>query len=125
MLSRAALSHDALNKRYATPSTEPNIDPRFPPEPRQPLVREPKPPNATSEFYRNLIPSMLHCLALGSIVYYALEFGYMYLSREKQAEDMGKRVEQLERELAVARAGPAVAGSDRVQSSGQSWWKFW
>lgn len=68
---------------------------------------------------------MLHCLALGSIVYYALETGYMYLSREKQAEDLGKKVEELERELAVARAGPVVVGSDGLKSSGKSWWKFW
>lgn len=113
-----------LARRYATPPAEPSIDPRIPHGPQQPL-REPKPRNATSEFYRNLIPSMLHCLALGSIVYYALEVGYMYLSREKQAEDLGKRVEELERELAVARAGPALTGSDGGKSSGKSWWKFW
>lgn len=68
---------------------------------------------------------MLHCLALGSIVYYALEVGYMYLSREKQAEDLGKRVDELERELAVARAGPAVAGSEGSKTSEKTWWKFW
>ncbi|BGP34089.1 hypothetical protein JCM10296v2_005904 [Rhodotorula toruloides] len=111
-------------RRYATPPADPSVDPSFPHDHQQPL-REPKPRNATSEFYRDLIPSMLHCLALGSIVYYGLETGYMYLSREKQAEDLGKRVEELERELAVVRAGPAVIGSDGEKSIVKSWWKFW
>ncbi|POY72338.1 hypothetical protein BMF94_4640 [Rhodotorula taiwanensis] len=91
----------------------------------------PKPRSATSEFYRALVPSMLHCLALGSIVYYALELGYVWLAREKEGEELRLRVAQLESELAVARTSPlgdaGTAGGGALAGSGEkrSWWKLW
>lgn len=72
---------------------------------------------------------MLHCLALGSIVYYALELAYIYLAREKEGETLRARVEQLEHELALERAGGASRDSATASQGGQpghkGWWKFW
>ncbi|KWU45869.1 hypothetical protein RHOSPDRAFT_32342 [Rhodotorula sp. JG-1b] len=88
---------------------------------------KPKQRSATSEFYRALVPSMLHCLALGSIVYYALELAYIYLAREKEGETLRARVEQLEGELAVARAGGADGTATELEGerSRKSLWKLW
>ncbi|GAA6003969.1 hypothetical protein JCM10207_006491 [Rhodosporidiobolus poonsookiae] len=80
--------------------------------------------SATSEFYRALVPSMLHCLALGSIVYYALELVWMYLKREKEREELRKRVEELEGELETLRSGGKGVGKDGA-AQGKSWWKLW
>lgn len=71
---------------------------------------------------------MLHCLALGSIVYYALELGYIYLAREKEGDELRGRVEQLETELALARAHPGAA--DSLEEAGgelkqKKWWSLW
>ncbi|GAA5869180.1 hypothetical protein JCM3774_003973 [Rhodotorula dairenensis] len=98
------------------------------PNPPPPGSTEPKQRSATSEFYRALVPSMLHCLALGSIVYYALELGYLYLAREKEGETLSARVDQLEAELALERAGGP--GRDPLAPEGEqqghkSWWKLW
>jgi len=67
---------------------------------------------------------MLHCLALGSIVYYALELTWMTLAREKQGEELRARVEQLEGQLAEARAGK-VDAQEVGQAARRSWWKLW
>lgn len=66
---------------------------------------------------------MLHCLALGSIVYYALELTYMYLLREKQGDDLRAKVAALEDELAAVRAGPHDAQGGAKAT--RSWWKLW
>lgn len=72
---------------------------------------------------------MLHCLALGSIVYYALELVYMSLKREQQVERLGAQVARLELELETARhssvskAVPAQVGGPNA--SGKRWWKVW
>ncbi|GAA5927394.1 hypothetical protein JCM1841_000459 [Sporobolomyces salmonicolor] len=84
-------------------------------------------PSPTAVFYRALVPSILHCLALGSIVYYALELSYMWLRREKDAEDLGARVAELERELEEARKGRETGGvsaGERTARRG-SWWRLW
>jgi len=67
---------------------------------------------------------MLHCLALGSIVYYALELAYMVLSREKQGDELRAKVERLEGQLAEARAGK-VDVPERARAAPRSWWKLW
>lgn len=96
----------------------------------------PEPPNllpppapkrsASSEFYRALVPSMLHCLALGSIVYYALELGWMWLKREKEGEELTRKVAELERELALERTrGISKGKSTAEDGKGGSWWKIW
>ncbi|GAA5956307.1 hypothetical protein JCM21900_006138 [Sporobolomyces salmonicolor] len=110
-----------------------------PPPPTRTLVRSrpssssaaaPRPrdqPSPTAVFYRALVPSILHCLALGSIVYYALELSYMWLRREKDAEDLGARVAELERELEEARKGRATGGvgaGERTERRGR-WWRLW
>ncbi|GAA5972300.1 hypothetical protein JCM3765_007661 [Sporobolomyces pararoseus] len=86
-------------------------------------------PSATAVFYRALVPSMLHCLALGSIVYYALELVYMTLKREQQVELLGGRVKELENELEAARRGPTeaikTAADGRIEGEKKSWWKVW
>jgi len=89
-------------------------------------------PSATAIFYRALLPSMLHCLAIGSIVYYALELVYMTLSREKQVEVLGDKVRRLEEALEIARVEP-VEGVSRStkgiegdgKGRGKSWFKVW
>jgi hypothetical protein len=75
---------------------------------------------------------MLHCLALGSIVYYALELTYMTLSREQQVELLGERVKLLEGELDLARRGPTDEGrkvtegrTDPTEGERKRWWKVW
>ncbi|CEQ40653.1 SPOSA6832_02287 [Sporobolomyces salmonicolor] len=92
-----------------------------------PHVCQTAPPSPTAVFYRALVPSILHCLALGSIVYYALELSYMWLRREKDAEDLGARVAELERELEEARKGRETGGvsaGERTARRG-SWWRLW
>lgn len=59
----------------------------------------------TALFYRNLLPSMLHCLALGSIIYYALELLHNFLDAELIKEELDLKIEGLERELEIVRAG--------------------
>jgi len=75
---------------------------------------------------------MLHCLALGSIVYYALELVYMTLSREKQVEVLGDKVRRLEEALEIARVEPVEGVSRNTKGNegdregkGKSWWKVW
>ena len=74
---------------------------------------------------------MLHCLALGSIVYYALELVYMTLKREQQVELLGGRVKELEDELEAARKGPlesvetATDGGRIEGENRKNWWKVW
>lgn len=92
-----------------------------PPDPSPPKERS---TSATAQFYRDLVPAMLHCLALGSIVYYALELTWMTLAREKQGEELRARVEQLEGQLAEARAGK-VDAQEVGQAARRSWWKLW
>ncbi|GAA5906380.1 hypothetical protein JCM5296_003184 [Sporobolomyces johnsonii] len=87
-------------------------------------------PSPTAIFYRALVPSILHCLALGSIVYYALELTYMWLRREKEAEELGAKVAELERELEEARKGRGPSGVSEGEgegetAAGRSWWKLW
>ncbi|GAA5823200.1 hypothetical protein JCM11251_007521 [Rhodosporidiobolus azoricus] len=82
--------------------------------------------SATSEFYRALVPAMLHCLALGSIVYYALELGWMWLKREKEGGELRDEVERLERELErVRRTGAGVEKGEEGEKEERSWWKLW
>jgi hypothetical protein len=65
---------------------------------------------------------MLHCLALGSIVYYALELLHHTLDRELVVEELETKVRGLEGELEVLRSG----SDGLVQGeSGKSWWRFW
>ncbi|GAA6000583.1 uncharacterized protein JCM10292_000496 [Rhodotorula paludigena] len=113
-----------VHRSYLAPATPP-YDPRLastdPGGPRPPTEEER--PSATAEFYRALVPSMLHCLALGSIVYYALELTYMYLLREKQGDDLRAKVAALEDELAAVRAGPHDAQGGAKAT--RSWWKLW
>lgn len=69
---------------------------------------------------------MLHCLALGSIVYYALELVYMTLKREQQVEVLGNRVKLLEQELDNARTGSGEAAPTTSGETGKRrWWKLW
>jgi hypothetical protein len=68
---------------------------------------------------------MLHCLALGSIVYYALELTWMWLKREKEGEELKKRVEELERELQVERTRGTKKGRTAATEGEGSWWKVW
>ncbi|GAA5868569.1 hypothetical protein JCM1840_005492 [Sporobolomyces johnsonii] len=85
-------------------------------------------PSPTAIFYRALVPSILHCLALGSIVYYALELTYMWLRREKEAEELGAKVAELERELEEARKGRGPSGGSEREGAtakGRSWWRLW
>ncbi|GAA5864890.1 hypothetical protein JCM5353_003324 [Sporobolomyces roseus] len=89
-------------------------------------------PSVTAVFYKALLPSMLHCLALGSIVYYALELAYMTLSREKQVEELGDKVRRLEEALEIARQEPVEGVLRSVKRTegdgggkGKSWWKVW
>ncbi|GAA6018392.1 hypothetical protein JCM11491_005957 [Sporobolomyces phaffii] len=94
-------------------------------------------PSATAVFYRALVPSMLHCLALGSIVYYALELAYMTLEREQQVDTLGTRVRLLERELDHARTTSnrrrgGLDGDPSHDEAAQArrgpdtpWWKLW
>ncbi|GAA5898465.1 hypothetical protein JCM6882_007783 [Rhodosporidiobolus microsporus] len=98
--------------------------------PDPPSLYPPEPPrrSATAEFYRALVPAMLHCLALGSIVYYALELGWMWLKREKEAGELRERVGGLEEELEVERSRGAGGSTKGVGERGEgrgSWWKLW
>lgn len=74
---------------------------------------------------------MLHCLALGSIVYYGLEVTHHYLDSELIIEELQARVRELERGVQEGRligSGPGVAraGADGVGSGdGGKWWKVW
>ncbi|GAA5954796.1 hypothetical protein JCM8115_005533 [Rhodotorula mucilaginosa] len=121
-ISRTLVTHRA--PELAPASTQPPLSSGSAPPPPD---SKPKQRSATSEFYRALVPSMLHCLALGSIVYYALELGYIYLAREKDGETLRARVEQLEGELEMARAGGAdgTAAGLEGERSRKSWWKLW
>ncbi|GAA5843062.1 hypothetical protein JCM9279_001847 [Rhodotorula babjevae] len=125
-------------RNYSPTPTAPSFDPRqplaagaggppplsAPPPPPPGPPQPPKARSATSEFYRNLVPAMLHCLALGSIVYYALELAYMVLAREKQGDELRAKVERLEGQLADARAGKVdVQGETRAAQ--RSWWQLW
>ncbi|GAA5991747.1 hypothetical protein JCM10908_001120 [Rhodotorula pacifica] len=116
-----------LATQASTPLSSPAI-PQAPPPPPD-SKPQPKQRSATSEFYRALVPSMLHCLALGSIVYYALELAYIYLAREKEGESLRARVEQLEGELALERAGgtkgEGTGGAAADGAGRKSWWKLW
>ncbi|SCZ97522.1 BZ3500_MvSof-1268-A1-R1_Chr4-3g07228 [Microbotryum saponariae] len=51
--------------------------------------------SATSVFYRKLAPSMLHCLALGSIVCYGLELLHSHLHGQYLAKELQARVDEL------------------------------
>ncbi|GAA5891297.1 hypothetical protein JCM8208_002576 [Rhodotorula glutinis] len=135
----AVAAWQLLHRRAYSPApTAPSFDPRqrlaagsggpsplsAPPPPPPGPPQQPKARSATSEFYRNLVPAMLHCLALGSIVYYALELAYMVLSREKQGDELRAKVERLEQQLAQARAGKLdVPGA--TQAAQRSWWQLW
>ncbi|SCV69308.1 BQ2448_2328 [Microbotryum intermedium] len=55
--------------------------------------------SATSIFYRKLVPSMLHCLALGSIACYALELLHSHLYGQYIAKELQTRVDGLKSEL--------------------------
>ncbi|GAA6064724.1 hypothetical protein JCM10212_005847 [Sporobolomyces blumeae] len=84
--------------------------------------------SATAVFYRNLVPSMLQCLALGSIVYYALELTWMTLDRERKVERLSDEVTRLERELELARRRGTPAASETAtdgRDGRRPWWKFW
>ncbi|BGP18596.1 hypothetical protein JCM10213_004229 [Rhodosporidiobolus nylandii] len=124
LLSRA-LSRPAARTLSTIPTQPPSY---LSPPPLYPPGHEPQPErNASKEFYRALVPAMLHCLALGSIVYYAMELAWMWLSREKEGVKLKERVEELEAELEVARrsTAPEVAapqGEDRKEGR---WWKVW
>ncbi|GAA6056525.1 hypothetical protein JCM3770_006860 [Rhodotorula araucariae] len=109
-----------LQRRCFTPPAAPTYDPRHP----SPDSPPPPPRSASAEFYRAMVPSMLHCLALGSIVYYALELAYMVLAREKEGLDLRDQVARLEGELEVARRG-AVGAREEHGAKGKSWWKLW
>ncbi|GAA5975000.1 hypothetical protein JCM11641_006797 [Rhodosporidiobolus odoratus] len=96
------------------------------PEPPSLYPQQPqKQRSASAEFYRALVPSMLHCLALGSIVYYAMELGWMWLKREKEGVELSERVKVLEEELERERRRGAVGTKAEAASSGGSWWKLW
>ncbi|GAA5922086.1 hypothetical protein JCM3775_003486 [Rhodotorula graminis] len=134
----AAAAWQLLHRRTYSPApTAPAFDPRqplaaavgpsplsTPPPPPPGPPQQPKARSATSEFYRNLVPAMLHCLALGSIVYYALELTYMVLSREKQGDELRAKVERLEAQLAEARVGK-VEAQGGTPAPRRSWWKLW
>ncbi|GAA5897635.1 uncharacterized protein JCM6883_006762 [Sporobolomyces salmoneus] len=136
-----------LASRIATPARRPNVALSI----RSPFFRKflstslprrsttaspessatsPAGPSATAVFYRALVPSMLHCLALGSIVYYALELAYMTLKREQQVELLGDKVRKLEGELEDARRGPIGRVTGMIERKTDEreekpWWKVW
>ncbi|BGP42241.1 hypothetical protein JCM10449v2_006246 [Rhodotorula kratochvilovae] len=124
----------ALQRRSFTPPAAPTYDARHPlpgggPEPPSPSPNsrsagEERARSASAEFYRAMVPSMLHCLALGSIVYYALELAYMMLAREKEGLDLREKVARLEGELEAARRGEGSEQEVR-EGKGRSWWKLW
>lgn len=68
---------------------------------------------------------MLHCLALGSIVYYALELLHSTLDNELVIEELQQEVEKLEGRLDELRWGKVEGGEAPVPGKGGSWWKFW
>lgn len=63
---------------------------------------------------------MLHCLALGSIIYYSLELLHNYLDSELIKEELEIKIMILESELEGLRKGVEEGGRE----SG-SWWKSW
>lgn len=81
-----------------------------------------KAPSPTTLFYRQLVPSMLHCIALGSIVYYALELLHNTLDGELIVEELSLQVEMLEGELNLLKKG--VEGSTTQSSEVKKGW-FW
>ncbi|GAA6029171.1 hypothetical protein JCM8097_001635 [Rhodosporidiobolus ruineniae] len=116
LLTRRALSSMPTHSTPGGPDP-PSLYPQQPPS---------KPArSATSEFYRALVPAMLHCLALGSIVYYALELAWMWLKREKEGEELKERVERLEKELEEERTRGGKVGKGAAAGGGTSWWKLW
>ncbi|KAL8277424.1 hypothetical protein RQP46_010146 [Phenoliferia psychrophenolica] len=105
-----------LSSSTSTPPSPSSSPP--PPAPRERSV--------TGQFYRQLVPSMLHCLALGSIVYYALELLWSHLESEVVIGELQGQVKELEERLDAVRWGGEVEEeASRVGSSGRSWWKMW
>ncbi|KAM0752167.1 hypothetical protein T439DRAFT_379273 [Meredithblackwellia eburnea MCA 4105] len=104
------------------------------PRPSQSQSHQRQGPSPTAIFYRHLVPSMIQCLAIGSIVYYALELLHNTLDRERIIEELQAKVDGLERELqekTQGRKGLLVGmvggrnGDSLETGAGKSWWKFW
>ena len=70
---------------------------------------------------------MLHCLALGSIVYYALELLWSSLESELVIGELQGQVTELEERLDAVRWGAEVEDEARrvERKSWSSWLKFW
>lgn len=90
-----------------------------PPSESAPAAAKPKKaPSTTTLFYRQLVPSMLHCIALGSIVYYALELVHNTLDNEFIIEELRGEVLELE-----GRLEGMIETSEMVQKKKRGW--FW
>ncbi|GAA5876913.1 hypothetical protein JCM8547_006309 [Rhodosporidiobolus lusitaniae] len=94
------------------------------PEPPSLYPEPPKQRSASAEFYRQIVPSMLHILALSSIVYYALELSWMWLKRDKEGVELREKVEKLEKELEDERKR-GTTGGKAAGGKGGNWWKLW
>lgn len=73
---------------------------------------------------------MLHSIALGSILYMAVELAHNFLEREYVAERLQGEVYRLEGELDELRQeGRRVGEGGRVgggaEGGGGAWWRFW
>lgn len=69
---------------------------------------------------------MLHCLALGSIVYYALELLHSHLESELVIEELTGEVHALEKRLDEVRWGAdETAEGKSAGARGWGGWKLW
>ncbi|ORY88184.1 hypothetical protein BCR35DRAFT_301696 [Leucosporidium creatinivorum] len=100
-----------------------------PPAPEASSSKSSSGPSATALFYRQLVPSMIACLSIGSIVYYALELTHSILDREVVVRELEEKVATLEGEVERLRVtgGASAAGSaeEKLFDGGKSWWKVW
>lgn len=71
---------------------------------------------------------MLHCLALGTIVYYAAELLHNTLDNELVIEELEDKVRALEGRLDAERWGGEVQAEAEAAgsgSAGRAWWRLW